>query len=213
MRWVTMTALLGALVLCGCHEDLRSPSDGGPPDSGVAPIFGDVQYATRCEMTLGCEGPTDRDVCGFDQGEACDTGAPSPSLACAVRVSDSTRTIDFSAQQGGDFSISVEGLTVPFGGGSAMGVGCRVQVVSGTSRYLGACGGSGPSTVQPCRISNVMFGEEDGEPTFQGNIFCQFLQNQANPALQIEVTSIGIGPVSASNPARFRFRGCAGQAP
>lgn len=182
----------------------------GDPNAGA--LFADLQYATRCGISLGCPGPVDHDVCGFDGSDPCTDGSPEPSLSCsATEVEGATRTMTFSARHAGsDFSLQVQNLTVPFTGGAATGGACRVTVVEGENTYAGACGGSAPSEAQPCQITEVEFSDDMGNPTFSGNIFCQFLANQASPALQIEVTTVGMGTVASSTPARFRFANCEG---
>jgi hypothetical protein len=189
-----LTSLLG---LAGC----------GDPNAGA--LFADVQYATRCDDTLGCGGSADRDVCGFNRSDPCIEDAPEATLSCTVTESETSRTISFSARQG-PASISVESLTVPLVGGSASGGACRVRVVEGANTYTGGCGGSEPNEAQPCRISNVSFYDDEGNPTFEGDLFCQFLQNQSNPTLAIEVTAKGNGPGPASSPGTFRFANCTG---
>ncbi len=180
----------------------------GDPNAGA--LYADIQYATRCEMTLGCSGVVDHDICGFNRSDPCVEGAPEPSLSCSATEADGTRSLRFSASQGSGFSISVSGLVVPTNGGSAMGSSCRVTVLEGANTYQGSCGGSPPSEAQPCQISDVVFIDDEGNPTFEARVFCQFLQNQASPSLEIEVTAVGAGPTPASTPARFRFANCSG---
>jgi hypothetical protein len=190
--------VVSLLALAGC----------GDPNAGA--LFADVQYATRCDMTRGCDRAQDRDVCGFNQSDPCPGIEAEATLSCSVSQTDTNRTISFSARQGGNFAISVENLIVPRAGGSAMGGSCRVTVIEGANTYVGGCGGSDPSTAQPCRISGVTFYDDEGNPTFEGDIFCQFLENRANPALEIEVTAKGSGPASAAQPGSFRFANCSG---
>lgn len=198
LRQFGSTIGLSLLCLAGC----------GDPNSGV--LFADIQYATRCEMTHGCDAPHDRDICGFNHSDPCVEDAPEPTLSCSVVETDTTRTISFSARQGSGFSLSVSNLQVPFAGGSASGGDCRVTVVEGANTYTGLCGGSNPSEAQPCQIEGVTFTDDMGNPTFEGHIFCQFLKNQANPTLAIEVTAPGSGPTPAGTPARFRMANCRG---
>lgn len=181
----------------------------GDPNPGL--LYADFRYATRCEETLGCPGAVEHDICGYNLSDPCYEGMPSPTLSCSVtEMEGATRTINFSAQQGGGFSIRVEGLVVPFNGGSGGGAGCRVSVVEGNNRYEGRCGGAEPSMEQPCQITNVAFRDDLGNPTITGEIFCQYLPNEASRSLRIEVTNIGMGPGPASTPATFRFANCSG---
>lgn len=217
-RIVPLTMVLGFLAP-GC----------GDPDAGK--LFADVQYATRCEATLGCGGAKERDICGANQGGTCIAGAESVRASCAVTEGENTRTLQFTATQGSDFSLAVSGATFAYAGGSASGAGCVVTVQDGPNSYRGDCGSANPSATQPCRINNVMFFKnEEGEATIEGNIFCQFLENRANPALQMEVTALGSGPSGISPvdpntsacsgypepkppacmPARFRLENCSG---
>ncbi len=200
LRYLASTPILltTMLALAGC----------GDPLAGA--LFADVQYATRCEETRGCDGAQDRDVCGYNQSDPCPGIEADATLSCSVTETETNRTISFSARQGGPYAISVENLTVPLAGGSASGGACRVRVVEGANTYVGTCGGSDPSSAQPCRISGVTFYDDMDNPTFEGQIFCQFLENQGNPALQIEVTSKGDGPGPASRPGSFRFANCNG---
>src|SRR5690606_31964783 len=128
------------------------------PNAGAGPLFADIQYATRCEATLGCAGVIDHDICGFDGAEHCVDGEPSPSLSCTVIEGDATRLIGFSAQQGEGASIAVTDLAVTVTGGSpSPGGACRVTVQEGASTYSGSCGAAAPSEAQPCQISDVQF--------------------------------------------------------
>lgn len=192
---IGLTLLLG---LAGC----------GDPNAGA--LFADIQYATRCEMTLGCEGAENRDICGFNLSDPCEGFVDEATVSCSVRQDDATRTINFSARQGAGYSLAVSNLQVPRDGGSATGGECRVTVVEGANTYSGLCGGSPPSEAQPCQITNVVFSDDMGNPQFEGDIFCQFLANRATPTLQIEVTAIGSGPTPASEPGRFRLVNCGG---
>lgn len=215
------------LAVLGC--DSRQGSDAGGVDAGdpnVGNLFAEFQYATRCDATGGCA-PGDHDVCGFDGALPCDTTAPNADLRCTAVERDGIRTLSFSAQQGAG-RIEVSGLDVPFDGGPAMGEDCLVTVEEGSGTYSGACGSSTPSEAQPCQITDVVFYDDMGNPTFEADLFCQFLANQANPALQIEVTARGASgpafggtpPMSicataspappACTPARIRFANCDG---
>jgi hypothetical protein len=216
--FVSTMGLVLLLGIAGC----------GDPNAGA--LFAEIQYATRCELTLGCSGVEDHDICGFNSSDPCDMaeGTPEASLSCSATEAEGTRSLRFSASQGGGFSVSVSGLVVPTNGGSAMGGSCRVTVREGANTYEGSCGGSAPSEAQPCQITDVTFYDDMGNPTFEADLFCQFLANQANPALQIEVTARGAGgpafggtpPMSicataspsppACTPARIRFANCDG---
>ncbi|HJL20010.1 MAG TPA: hypothetical protein RMH99_30375 [Sandaracinaceae bacterium LLY-WYZ-13_1] len=180
----------------------------GDPDAGK--LFVDIQYATRCDETLGCGGTEERDICGINQGDPCIEGTPEVLASCSVSESESNRTVSFSAQQGADFSIAVSGAIFPFAGGSASGGSCTVTVVDGPNTYSGACGSSEPSEAQPCQISSVMFYDDMGNPTVEGSILCKNLSNRANPDLQIEVSTLGSGPDAANTPAGFRLANCTG---
>ena len=182
----------------------------GDPNAGA--LFGDIQYATRCENTLGCPGPVDRDVCGINNGDPCMIGAPEARVSCTIQESadGSTRTVDFSASQGSGFAITVSQAIVSSAGGSAAGAGCNVRVTEGANRYEGMCGSSPPSEAQPCQISAVRFYDDMGNPTVEGAIKCEFLPNQSQPMLQIELTQVGSGPGPASMPGRFRIANCQG---
>jgi hypothetical protein len=188
---------------------LSSVPGCGDPNAGA--LFADIQYATRCEMTLGCPGPVNRDVCGINNGDPCEGGAPEARVSCVVQESaDGARTLDFSASQGSDFTLTVSQATFSAAGGSAAGARCEVRVTEGANRYEGACGSSPPSAAQPCQISAVRFYDDMGNPTVEGAIFCEFLPNQSQPMLQIEVTQVGSGPGPAAMPGRFRIANCQG---
>jgi hypothetical protein len=179
----------------------------GDPNAGA--LFAEFPYATRCEMTLGCPGPVDHDVCGFNLSDPCEVGAAQAQLSCNVVESDASRVINFTAQQGGGFSIRVSGAVVARAGGSAMGT-CEVRVVEGANTYEGICGSSLPSEAQPCQISGVTFTDDAGNPTVEGDIWCQHLPNRATPNLEIEVTRVGPSPEDRMTPAHFRFANCDG---
>lgn len=177
----------------------------GDPHAGA--LFIDTQYATRCDMTRGCDMPHQHDFCGFAD-DPCE-GTPEVTVSCSVDEADTQRVISFSARAEGS-SISVQNLIVLNGSNAASGGPCRVSIVEGANSYSGACGGSEPSEAQPCRINNIAFVDDMGNPTFSGDIFCQFLPNSASPALQIEVTSNGSRAEDLTNPGHFRFANCSG---
>ena len=219
MREIRVLGVIVMASLAGCgsrttaHDGGSSLPDAGPEgrDAGAGPLFADIQYATRCEATLGCAGTIDHDICGFDDAEPCEEGEPSPSLSCTVIEGDATRVIHFNAQQGGGSSIAVTDLAVIVTGGSpSLGGACHVTVQEGASTYSGSCGADAPSEAQPCQISDVEFLDDAGNPTVTARMLCQFLENEANPALEIEVTAIGAGPTPAGTPARIRLANCAG---
>lgn len=201
MRSVAFASILLALGLAGC----------GDPNAGA--LFADIQYATRCEMaaTPHCGGPKNRDVCGIDNGDTCEDGVASPSLSCSVQEQeDGTRVVSFGAQQGSDFSIAVNQAVFAPGSSSAGGAGCTVTLTEGANRYRGDCGANPPSEAQPCQINAVRFYDEMGNPTIEGAIFCQGLENQANPMLTLEVTQVGSTPSNEMTPGRFIFQNCDG---
>lgn len=192
---ISAVVLLG---LAGC----------GDPNAGA--LYADIMYATRCDMVVGaCMGATDHDICGFNRSDPCASERSEASISCTAIETDTTRSLTFSAQQEGS-SISVRGLTVPKSGGAATGGGCNVTVRAGPNSFSGRCGGAPPSAEQPCQITDVEFVDDNGNPTFKGHIFCQFMQNDASPALQIEVTAEGAGPGPASEPGGFRIANCSG---
>lgn len=198
LRSLGYTLLLTIPLAAGCGE----------PNAGA--MFAELEYATRCEATLGCEGARDREVCGFNRSDPCTMGAEEATLSCNVTEAASTRTLSFSARQGRP-SISVDNVSVARAGGTAISDGgCRVRVTDGVNTYVGVCGGMEPSAAQPCRVSGIRFYDDVGNPTFTGEIFCRFLPNQATPGLQIEVTAAGSGPGPASRPGSFRFANCPG---
>lgn len=198
-------------------------------------LFADIQYATRCEETLGCAGVEAHDVCGVNGGEPCEGVTGTARISCSVQETDTTRTINFSARQEIEgrerHSITVSRLQVPFDGGSASGGDCRVRIEVGANEYEGLCGASLPSEAQPCQVTDVQFRmDENGNDELEGHIFCQFLENEAQPNLRIEVTAIGSSmrafggtplmpicdtyPASsrppACTPGRFRIANCPG---
>lgn len=182
---------------------------GGCGDPNAGALFADFPYATRCEETLGCSGPQMHDVCGFNLSDPCVDGAPQAQLSCNVTATDTARTLNFSASQGGGFSLRVSGAVVANAGGPATG-SCEVTVVEGPNTYEGVCGSSLPSEAQPCQISAVEFFDDMGNPSFRGQIWCQHLPNRATPTLKIEVTDNGNSPEDRMTPARFRFANCNG---
>lgn len=206
---------------------LSSVPGCGDPNAGA--LFADIQYATRCEeATPHCGGPMNRDVCGINNGDPCEVGAPEARVSCNVTESadGATRTLEFSASQGSDFGITVSQATFNSAGGSAAGAGCTVRITDGANRYEGRCGSSAPSASQPCQITAVRFYDDMGNPTVEGAIFCEFMQNQSSPTLHLEVTQVGSGSPAfssagnicdtyattppACNPGRFRIANCAG---
>ncbi|HBQ14999.1 MAG TPA: hypothetical protein DEF51_29020 [Myxococcales bacterium] len=201
MRSVAFASILLALGIAGC----------GDPNAGA--LFADIQYATRCEMaaTPHCGSPVNRDICGIDSGDPCTPDAPNPQLSCNIQESaDGTRTLEFNASQGSGFALTIIQAIFAPGSTSAGGAGCRVVLVEGANRYSGACGASPPSEAQPCQITSVRFYDDEGNPTVEGALYCEGLQNTANPTLTIEVTQVGSGPGPAMTPGRFRLANCAG---
>lgn len=199
MRRILVSLALGFFGLTGCG------GDGGA-------LFADIQYATDCQATGGCVAAR-RDVCGIDQGDACDGVGGTPRLTCSVvEASDeSTRMLSFSATQGSDFSLQITQAVFGFAGGAAGGASCTVTVVDGANTFTGACGSAPPSDVQPCRLDGVMFADDmDGIPTITGDLFCEGLPQRGNPSLTIEVHRSGFTADDAAAPARFRFQNCDG---
>lgn len=199
----TLMGIVGvALVLAlGCDGGAGRVDAGDVADgAGGARLFADVQYATRCDVTAGCVAPMNHDVCGFHAGEPCVDGSPAVTASCAVTGAGAGRAFTFTVAQGDGPSLSVD-LT---------GFPCTVRVVHNDDVFEGACGSEPPSTAQPCLLSDVVYYDDDGNPTIEGGIFCQGLSNQADPTLTIEVTAIGTGPGPASMPAHFRLANCAG---
>lgn len=203
-RWTATFPLLCFLLAVGV---------AGCGDPNATRLFVDSQYATRCDVTLHCANTEMRDICGISGGDPCNAGEPQVNASCSIAESGDTRTLTFTASQSADASIRVSGAVFNMSGGSASGGSCQVRVVDGPNTYSGACGSAEPSEAQPCQISAVMFSADptDGVPVVEGSIFCQFLQNQSNPDLQIEVTAWGSGPTAASTPGYFRIRNCEGQ--
>lgn len=190
---------LACLFLVGC----------GDPNAGA--LFADIQYGTDCEETRGCTPAPNRDICGIANGDPCPEVGGTANLSCIVsEVEGSTRTLSFSASQGGGFSISVRQAIIPFAGGSAGGGSCVVNVVDGPNTHTGACGSGTPTEAQPCQISNVTFCDDLGNPTVRGNIFCQHLENQANPLQRLEVHAKGSDAMAVTSPGTFRLANCDG---
>lgn len=201
----------------------------GDPNAGK--LFADIQYRARCEETPHCGALPDRDICGYSASDPCAMDAPEATLSCSVVEGDGMRTISFTAQQGTGFSIRVQGLQVQDGSTVGMGAGCEVTVVEGANQYRGECGSSVPSAAQPCQINNLEFFDDEGNPSFGGDIFCQYLPNLSNPDLHIEVTAPAEGQPAFSGvaapympicdmysapfppaclPMHFRFANCSG---
>ncbi|MCB9593829.1 MAG: hypothetical protein H6719_13935 [Sandaracinaceae bacterium] len=181
----------------------------GDPNAGA--LFADIQYGTDCDESRGCTPAPNRDVCGINNGDPCPEVGGTANLSCIINeVEGSTRTLTFSASQGGDFRISVRQAIVPFSGGSAGGGSCTVTVTDGPNTFVGACGSGTPTPMQPCQISNVQFCDDLGNPTVRGNIFCQHLANQANPLQLIEVHAKGSGGMAIMSPGSFRLANCDG---
>jgi hypothetical protein len=197
---LSTSGVLLLTVLAGCGD----PSEGA--------LYVNIGYATRCDISpAGCAGATSRTICGFSGGDPCEAGRPTVNASCNVIENEpTTRSVSFSAVQGGGFSIRISNLVVPYTGGSSMGGACRVQVVEGANTYEGACGGSVPSEEQPCQITSVNFIDDNGNATVEGRVFCQHLKHKANPTLEIEVTQNGTGSDAASRPAFFQIANCEG---
>ena len=76
----------------------------GDPNAGA--LFADIQYGTDCDETRGCTPAPNRDICGINNGDPCPEVGGTAQLSCIVsEVEGSTRTLSFSASQGGGFSI------------------------------------------------------------------------------------------------------------
>lgn len=199
-----MRRLLPWLVVClstvGC----------GDPNAGA--LFADIQYGTECDVTRGCEAQPNRDICGIDMGDPCAEVGGQATLNCTVTESAdmTTRTLTFGASQNTDFSIAVRQALFPYGGGFAGGASCIVEVHDGPNTYVGACGSGSPTEAQPCQISNVRFYDDVGNPTVQGEIFCQMLSNRTNPMLEIELHAKGSDAMAVMSPGTFRLANCSG---
>ena len=206
-RFLTFTVLM--LALGGC----------GDPDAGK--LFADVQYGTRCPTSNHCEGPQDRDVCGINNGEPCMGVGGTPRVSCTITEDGSGNyQVNFSVDQSEGFSLSVSQATIPTSGGLAGGANCGVRVVEGPNRYEGRCISqqpvSDPNPAEPdesvpgCRVNSVLFTDDMGNPTMEGQIECRDIPNIANPMLLLDVTQVGSGPGPASMPGRFRIANCQG---
>lgn len=180
----------------------------GDPNAGA--LFAEIEYATECRETPGCEAEPNRLICGINQGDPCPEVGGVAMLSCSVTETMETRIISFSANQGTGFSLSVSQMIVPFGGGSAGGGSCNVRVVEDPNRYEGACGSGTPTGLQPCQISNIEFCDDLGNPTLRGDIFCQMLAHQTSPLLQIELHQTGFDTTARGAPGRFRLANCDG---
>jgi len=180
----------------------------GDPNAGA--LFADIQYGTECDVTRGCEPAPNRDICGINQSDPCAEVGGQATLSCSVVETADTRMVTFSASQGGPFSLSVMQMIVPLAGGSAGGGSCNVRVVDGANTYTGVCGSSTPTALQPCQISNVRFYDDMGNPTLEGDIFCQMLPNRTSPLLQLELHAKGSDAMATVSPGSFRLANCDG---
>lgn len=182
----------------------------GDPNAGA--LFADIQYGTECDESRGCTPAPNRDICGINLGDPCPEVGGTANLSCSVleATDGSTRTLTFSASQGTDFSIAIRQAIIPFAGGPAAGANCTVTIVDGPNRHTGLCGSSEPTDAQPCQVSGVRFYDDLGNPTLEGDIFCQHLQNQANPLQLLEVHAKGSAATDAMSPGHFRIANCDG---
>lgn len=199
MRRILVSLALGLFGVTGCGVE------GGS-------LFADIQYATDCQDTGGCTAAR-RDVCGIDQGDACEGVPGVASLTCSVvEASDgSTRLLNLSATQGSDFSLRIGQALFDIGGGAARGASCTVTVVDGANTFTGACGSAAPNDTQPCQLDNVVFEEDvEGIPTITGHLFCIGLQHSSNPSLSIEFHQTGFAAADAIAPGTFRIQNCDG---
>lgn len=201
-----LTSALASLALIGC----------GDPDAGK--LFADMQYGTDCPTSNHCEGPADRDICGINGGMVCEGFEGVTRASCTV-VEDGAGNylLDFSVDQGQDFALTVSQALVPMAGGFAGGTNCSVAVTEGVNRYNTSCIQQQPvsspdaaMSVPGCRLSEVAFLDDDGNPTISGRIECRDMPNQANRDLKLDVNAVGTGPSNRAMPGRFRLVNCQG---
>ncbi|MFK7985141.1 MAG: hypothetical protein AB8I08_03845 [Sandaracinaceae bacterium] len=188
----------------------------GDPDAGK--LFADMQYGTACPSSNHCEGPEDRDICGINGGMVCEGFEGVTRASCTV-VEDGAGNylLDFSVDQGLGYSLTVSQAMVPMTGGFAVGTNCSVSVSEGVNRYSASCiqqdpiGSTMEGTATPgCRLSEVTFQDDEGNPTISGRIECRDMPNQANRDLQLDVNAVGSSPTNRADPGRFRLVNCQG---
>lgn len=180
----------------------------GDPNAGA--LFADIQYGTDCDVTRGCTPAPNRDICGINRGDPCPGVEGAANLSCNIEDEGTTRILTFSATQGSDFSLAVRQAVIPSAGGSAGGGSCTVTLRDGPNTHVGTCGSGTPTEAQPCQISDVRFYDDVGNPTVEGNIFCQGITNQVNPLLELELHAKGSDSMAVNSPGTFRIANCDG---
>src|SRR5690349_19981159 len=126
MRRTCLWSLLALSMIAGC----------GDPNAGR--LFADLEYATRSQETLTRpDDGSDRNICGFNLSTPCDGFTAQVSASCNVVESETSRTLSFTATQGGGFSLRVQSAVIPIAGGAASGTACEVTVVEGANTYEG----------------------------------------------------------------------------
>lgn len=189
--------LAAALSLAGCNN--TTPSR----------IFAAVNWKMRCPnaediaggCSMGCsEGPA-RGVNDF----AGDNGV---SLTCSVTETGSSRVLNFRAATSTGQSITLQNVTVPTGGGSALSGTVRFRE---DNDYTGLAGGNPPSAAQPCQISNVTF-ERDVDTTdtvIRGEVRCRQMRADADNRIFRGLTDPN-GALVTATAVEFQVFACPG---
>ncbi len=182
----------------------------GDPNAGA--LFADIQYGTGCMDSRGCTPQPNRDICGINLGDPCPEVGGVANLSCSVveAPDQSSRTLTFSASQGGDFSVSLRQAIFAFDGGPAGGTNCNVTVVDGPNRHTGQCGSAAPTEMTPCQVTNVRFYDDVGNPTVEGDFACRYLQSRSNPLQLLDVHAKGSTAAALMAPGHFRIANCDG---
>ncbi|MDQ3030956.1 MAG: hypothetical protein M3Y87_00945 [Myxococcota bacterium] len=178
----------------------------GCGDSGPAGTYASLTWTIRCETMGMCSSYPNRDVDGFH-------GENGVRIACNVTETETTRTLTFSAYAS-NYGIQMQNAQFSRGGGTPAGTDCRISVLEDTNNFVGACGGSPPTEVQPCQVNNVQFTtDEEGRSLIRGNIFCVGLSPSAAPNIDRELTAPGTGLAAPTTPMQFDLYDCAGYNP
>lgn len=170
MHRILLSFALMSALLAGCGED--------PP-----PLFADIRWQVQCSCYGMCSGIPDRDVNNID-------GEDGNSISCSVRERSGQSVLTFNVSKGSDYTFEIRDAAFPPGGGPVGGASCTVRIDESGNSYVGACGSSQPSELQPCQIRNLEIGEDmDGFPQISGELVCLELQSTVDSMVRREVTA------------------------
>lgn len=187
-------ALVGlALSSCGTNT---------PP-----PVYVEASWQVRClrfdgTPLMGCTEPAQRDIFAYN-------GDMQQRVTCQIREMGAVRTINFTAagrSEGVAYSISLQNASIPAEGGAPSGA-CTFSFSDGNT-YSAPCGPAEPTAAQPCQIRQIRFGEFEGSPTMQTEIYCVEAPATVDSTIHRGATLPGSGMGQEYEPFVVTFYDC-----